>query len=201
MNNSIEPLIAESNRVLGEAIKHFDLNIPLDKITVTIQSKGRKQALGWFWNSRWSKGENITHEINLSAEHLAEHNMGETLIHELAHAENHHNGVADTDRTGRRHNKKFKAMAERLGLAVTQSKSLGFAHTALTPVSEKFLSDIKFNRDLFSLFRSTPEAEKSKDGTRMLKCECPACGYVVRTTQKWLNIGVPTCPCGTEMVQ
>jgi hypothetical protein len=38
--------------------------------------------------------------------------------------------------------------------------------------------------------------------TRMIlvKCPCPECGYQVRTTRKWLEVGVPTCPCGTEMV-
>ncbi len=38
-----------------------------------------------------------------------------------------------------------------------------------------------------------------KQGTRLLKVECPGCGYVVRTTAKWLTVGVPTCPCGEEM--
>jgi len=40
-----------------------------------------------------------------------------------------------------------------------------------------------------------------KQGTRMLKVECPVDGYTVRTTSKWLAVGFPTCPCGTEMVQ
>lgn len=35
--------------------------------------------------------------------------------------------------------------------------------------------------------------------TRMLKVECPACGYTLRTTAKWLEVGTPTCPCGTDM--
>lgn len=39
-----------------------------------------------------------------------------------------------------------------------------------------------------------------KQGTRMLKVECPEDGYTLRTTAKWLAMGVPTCPCGTEMV-
>lgn len=199
-NNSITPLIEESNRVLGEAIKHFGLKVPLSKITVTIQSKGRRNALGWFWASRWAHKKTISHEINLSAEHLNEHNMGETLIHELAHAENHHNEIQDTDKTGRRHNKKFKAQAEALGLEVEKSGSLGWAFTKLTPVSEKFLDGIKFDRSLFELFRAGVTSKGTKVGTRMLKCECPDCGYVVRTTQKWLDIGLPTCACGTKMV-
>ena len=39
-----------------------------------------------------------------------------------------------------------------------------------------------------------PEFLTPKQTTRMLKCECPACGYTVRTTRKWLDIAVPTCP-------
>jgi hypothetical protein len=37
-----------------------------------------------------------------------------------------------------------------------------------------------------------------KQSTRMLKLECDECGYVVRTTQKWINVGVPVCHCGAE---
>jgi len=33
----------------------------------------------------------------------------------------------------------------------------------------------------------------------MLKVSCPADGYTVRTTAKWIAVGFPTCPCGTEM--
>lgn len=33
--------------------------------------------------------------------------------------------------------------------------------------------------------------------TRLLKAECPECGYVIRVTAKWINeAGFPTCPCG-----
>jgi hypothetical protein len=37
---------------------------------------------------------------------------------------------------------------------------------------------------------------RKKQGTRMIKCECLVCGYAVRTTKKWLEVGVPSCPCG-----
>lgn len=36
--------------------------------------------------------------------------------------------------------------------------------------------------------------------TRMLKLSCPTCGYIVRTTSKWLATGVPTCHDGTPFV-
>lgn len=38
-----------------------------------------------------------------------------------------------------------------------------------------------------------------KQSTRMLKVSCPDDGYTVRTTAKWIAVGFPTCPCGTEM--
>ena len=40
-----------------------------------------------------------------------------------------------------------------------------------------------------------------KQGTRLLKVVCPTCEYTVRITQKWLNIGLPVCPCGTDMME
>jgi hypothetical protein len=34
-----------------------------------------------------------------------------------------------------------------------------------------------------------------KQGTRMHKCACPACGYIARVWQKWLSeSGPPICP-------
>jgi hypothetical protein len=37
--------------------------------------------------------------------------------------------------------------------------------------------------------------DQPKQGTRMLKCECPTCGYIARVSQKWLSLsGPPICP-------
>ena len=44
-----------------------------------------------------------------------------------------------------------------------------------------------------------PIAATKKQGTRMLKVACPEDGYTIRTTQKWLDVGLPSCPCGTQM--
>lgn len=195
------PAIAESNRLIVEAVKHFSLTVKPENILVTIQSKGRRNALGWFWQSRWKnqgKDATVRHEINLSAEYLTEHNMGETLLHELAHAENQALGIQDTDKSGRRHNKKFKSMAEKLGLTVEKSKSLGFAFTDLGEEAKSFLCKINFNRSVFEACRIT-ESKGNKQGTRLLKCECPECGYNVRVTQKWLDVGNPICPSHGEM--
>lgn len=38
-------------------------------------------------------------------------------------------------------------------------------------------------------------------GTRLLKVVCPDCGYVIRVTRKWLDMGTPDCPCGASMIE
>jgi len=196
---SLLPLITEAERTVREAITHFGLKVKPEQISITIASKGRKNALGWFWGNSWHQTKTASwHEINLSAEHLDTCDVGELIIHELAHAENHTLGIRDC--ANRIHNKKFKVMAERLGLEVLpRCKSVGFGYTKRAAGAEAFLSKIAFRRDIFAKHRAGAAAKPKSGGTRMLKCECPACGYLVRITQKWLDVGTPVCPCGEEM--
>lgn len=208
---SIIPVIQEAERTLAAAIKHFGLTVKPEQICVTVQSKGRKAAYGWFAPNYWSKGDPIcngtkarlVHEINLSAEYLRACDVGELLIHELAHAENNVLGIKDCS-GGRMHNKKFKTMAERLGLEVKpRDKSVGYGYTDLAQPAEKFLSKIAFKRDVFDAARVGGSGKKKGSvGSRLLKCECGECGYVVRTTQKWIDdSGAPLCPCNTQPME
>ena len=46
-----------------------------------------------------------------------------------------------------------------------------------------------------------PATNEKKQGTRMIKCTCAACGYVARTTAVWLEMmGAPLCPCNGEQM-
>lgn len=40
----------------------------------------------------------------------------------------------------------------------------------------------------------------STQSTRMLKLECPHCGYILRATQRWISKGVPYCYCKPNAV-
>ena len=42
-------------------------------------------------------------------------------------------------------------------------------------------------------------ADYKKQSTRLIRVDCPTCGYLVRTTRRWLRTGYPVCPCGTRM--
>ena len=105
----------------------------LDKVPViTIQSKGRRAAYGWFWDCTWKSGDDVRPEINISAEHLSRsaHAIMETLIHEMAHMINAKRKVKDCN-AAQYHNKNFKTTAEAIGLTVSKMGTHGYAKTEL----------------------------------------------------------------------
>lgn len=138
---------------------------------VTIQSGGRGRTLGWHWRDKWLDGSagNLA-EINLSAEHLSASDVAEVLLHELAHAENAATGVKDC--SGAVHNKRFKKMAERVGLLVKgRTRDLGFGVTERGPMASDFVRKIKFKHKLFRLDRTPPRRPGSR--LRLWECACP----------------------------
>jgi hypothetical protein len=40
---------------------------------------------------------------------------------------------------------------------------------------------------------------RKKQNMRLLKVVCGACEYTIRTMQQWIDTGLPTCACGSEM--
>jgi hypothetical protein len=105
------------------------------------------------------------------------------LAHELCHA-------ADNCRNG--HKAAFRKIALRIGL---QGKMTA---TEAGPELAERLNALCKEIGPYP-HASLDRSKQPKQGTRMLKLECPECGYTARTTAKWLATGVPTCPCGTEM--
>lgn len=108
--------------------------------------------------------------------------VGETLIHELVHASiGIHLG----------HKAKFRQVAVSLGLEgkMTATRAGEVLRARLLELTGRIgpypHGRIKLNQKTQS--------------TRMLKLLCPSCGYLARTSQKWLNAGTPTCVCGTKM--
>ncbi len=39
-----------------------------------------------------------------------------------------------------------------------------------------------------------PDDRPKKQSTRLLKAECPDCGYTIRLSKRWADLGLPTCP-------
>jgi hypothetical protein len=49
-------------------------------------------------------------------------------------------------------------------------------------------------------FKQRSDAYGKPATTYLIKIWCDNCGYVARTTEKWIQKGLPICPCGTQMV-
>lgn len=108
------------------------------------------------------------------------------LLHELIHAAEPKAG----------HKGAFKRIALELGMTGKMTATVAGPELA-AKLREIIVSIGPFPHR--ALTAETLDAAP-KQGTRMIKLECPRDGYTVRTTRKWLDIGVPKCPCGTEMV-
>lgn len=106
------------------------------------------------------------------------------VVHELVHA----------CRPTAKHGKAFKQMAVRLGLEGRM--------TATVP-SDELREDLAKVIEQIGPYPHPKLTGQSSNGpkqsTRMIKVECPTCGYLVRTSAKWLEVGLPMCPEGDVM--
>ncbi len=110
-----------------------------------------------------------------------------TLVHEVVHAVV---GLKE------KHGKVFRKCAIAVGLDGKMT-----ATVAGEVLSKEFDAWVKkigpFPHS--KLNPSEMRKQKPAQGTRMIKCECKKCGYVVRTTRKWLDdVGAPVCPCNMQ---
>lgn len=164
------------------------LTVPPVRISVGYTSKGlRSNRIGECWHPEAVEDHVPTIFVHPG---LRQCDVGHVVVHELIHA---------SLGPGAKHGPLFRRPALALGLtgrmtATVPSPELqarldavcddlgAYPHGVLTPTS--------------GLTSTGP-----KQSTRMLKVECPGCGYTVRTTRKWLEIGTPRCPCGEDMVE
>jgi hypothetical protein len=145
--------------------------------------KGGRKAIGQCWPSTRSDDKSI--EMFLSPALSDPFQVLHVTVHELIHA---------IDNCVNSHKGPFRKMA----------KAIGFEGKMTATVPGAELSD-KLRLLLGNLGpypHATLDASRiKKQGTRMLKVVCTDtdCGYTLRTTKKWIEVGVPTCCCGEEM--
>ena len=105
------------------------------------------------------------------------------LCHEFVHA----------CRPEAKHGPQFKALAVQIGLTGKMTQTV--ASDDLRDTLDAIVAELgPYPHPTLSA-----RGGKPKQSTRMLKVQCPECDYTVRTTAKWLEVGFPACPCGTEM--
>lgn len=186
----------------------------LPKTVITIQS--RPKAYGYITGSEiWVDNEASYYEINISAEYLNRpiENVLATLQHEMVHLYCMVNGISDTSKGNRYHNKTFKKEAEKRGLLIEYVKYIGYSQTS---PSEQFIQVLRehgllensiehYRRDFFSPALPPNGSNggltgtgKKKSSTR--KYQCPRCKTSVRAT-KAVNIICADCMCLMELAE
>lgn len=173
----------------------------LEPVVITIQSDMTAYGhytCGRLWDCadgfKDSAGHKRMHEINLSAETLNRHYYATvaTLLHEMVHHYCNQNGIKDTSRQGRYHNKMFKKIAEERGLIVNYASSIGWSLTEPTEKLKEYIDSLKL--DFKKLYRDTPVKEpKEAAKSKVFKYECPVCGLKVRTSKAGAHIRCMDC--------
>lgn len=107
-----------------------------------------------------------------------------TLVHELVHT-----AVG----TRVRHRAPFRRLALALGLRGRMTATMA------GPALAAQLGELAARLGSFPHAGIVAGGNRVKQGTRLQKIICPACGYTARTTAKWIATGLPTCPCGASM--
>jgi hypothetical protein len=155
---------------------------PRVRIAIGFPSTGGKgRRVGECWDAKASK--DATFEILLRPDLDAPAELAHILVHELVHAAV---GIAAG------HGPKFRKLAVALGLQGKMKSTTAGPElvAALAPILAK-IGPLPHAKLDFSGLTTRPK----KQTARLIKCECAACGYTVRTTRKWLEeAGAPVCP-------
>jgi hypothetical protein len=146
-------------------------------------TQGLTKRIGECWKSAAAEDE-ATHHIFINPRLTDIVDVIQVLAHEMVHAaddgEHEHKGVF------------VKAIRE-MGLEGKPTATVAGAAFA------EWARGLDAKIGSYPHVGLVPVMGEKKQGTRMLKLEAPCCGYVVRTTKKWIEFGYPSCPCGNEM--
>jgi hypothetical protein len=175
-------------------------------VMVTGAGSGRHRGelrLGHFAASRWqlSDSEHVD-EVFIGGEGLARGATAVlgTQLHEAAHGLAHARSVRDTSRQGRYHNRRFRLLAEELGLEVEHHPTLGWS---LTTLPERTAT---IYRTSIAELEWTPTIHRDREhpgrlrggGGRSLTCVC-GCGRRIQIAPGVLAGGAVLCGiCGTS---
>jgi phosphopantetheinyl transferase (holo-ACP synthase) len=156
-NNFVGIALDELYRIFDILNKNYFSNKLLYPM-ITIQKTKHAGNLGWFTLDKIWENKEATdkrYEINICAEYLNQdiYTIVDTLQHEMVHYANKIAEIKDCN--GQVHNKKFKTLAESVGLLVEKSKKYGYGHTSCSDEFKKFINDkIKPNTECFAYFRN-----------------------------------------------
>jgi hypothetical protein len=187
-----EWLTAAIEELRTEVFGPHDLEIPAYRVSVGWPGgRGKKSnTVGQCWNTAQTKDGSAAIFVSPVVDEPIE--VLSILVHEVIHA---------IDDCASGHRGAFVQMFRRVGMTgkATQSQAGDELLLTLTKV-ERSLGEYPHS----GMKRDAGGAGQKKQDTRMLKlvvADCDECEYSVRTTRKHIEVGLPKCPHGVEMVE
>lgn len=206
------------------AIQHHHPEVPDVVLTLgsgTIGARRGEVNLGHFAAERWhttdtepsTDGDAITDgkppagmaELFVGGEGLRHGALGVlgTLLHEAGHGLANARCIQDTSRQGRYHNKRFAALAQEMGITVTQDGARGWSATTVpAQTADEYAPQLAALTEAITAYR---RAEAPSGGTGKTSRNNPAatCGCEparrIRVARAVLAAGPILCGvCGTE---
>lgn len=168
----------------------------LPEVIITIQSKGKTNALAWFTPSKvWEDGAEGKHEINITAESLKRDyiDIMRSLHHEMIHLYCHVNEIKDVSRGNAYHNTKFKRASEEHGFEYKEDaydKKVGWSFSSLTEETKERIFKFDVDQSVFKISRADMNLlgeDKPKKKSNIIKWTC-GCGQIVRTSKDGLRM-------------
>lgn len=145
--------------------------------------QGLSKRIGECWKSAAAEDE-LTHHVFISPRLTDIVEVVQVLAHEMVHAAD--DGEHD-------HKGPFVKAIREMGLEGKPTATVAGAAFA------EWARGLDAKIGTYPHVGLVPVMGEKKQGTRMLKLEADCCGYTVRTTKKWIEIGLPSCPCGNPM--
>lgn len=183
--NTREEWLVSAVKLLGVRLfKPNGYTIPKKvKVSLGWPAGKRGKVLGQAWSPECS--DNKFNEIFISpvlCDISSKRGVLAVLVHELIHV---------TIGNDKGHKAEFKKAMKNLGLEGKASST--YASAGLADMFERFDKELgKFPHAKMSVNSRSPI---KKQTTRLIKVECPKCGYIVRVTRTWLDdCGAPICP-------
>ncbi len=195
-------MLSTTQKFLEHAFEQFNRHYFQEKLprtVITIQSSPKTNGYITI-DKLWTVEGERFREINISAENMKRppENVLATLLHEMVHLLCMENGIEDTSKNGRYHNKLFKKEMEKRDMKVESVKYYGYTKTIPTDAFTDTLNRLGLLQPL-DKFRSTPpqlgSAPRPKSSTR--KYVCSQCGVSVRATKQ---VNIACLDCGLPMV-
>lgn len=167
--------------------KSAGYTVPIVRVSCGWPSSGglgrKSRTIGQAW-SKAASSDNVSQIFIspwLDIKVASECGVLSTLVHEVVHS---------TVGIEEKHNKVFSKCARAVGL----EGKLTHTHAGEKLVEAMKMWAAKLGPYPHGKLDKTKGPVK-KQTTRMVKCECPECGYTARVTRKWLDdIGAPHCP-------